>query len=150
MRKLLISTALVVAAAAAATPAAAQYRGNQNYGYGRNYGYQKYDYGKVDERQNINAELSNLERNIQRARQNGRISSNEYARLRREIYSVRSIYYRYARGGISQRENYDLQRRMQNLRQQLREDRWDRNGRWDRNDRNDRDDRWDRRDRDDD
>ena len=130
MRNLMISAALLATVAAAA-PAAAQY---QDYGRG-NYGY--------NQGQNINQQLRNLSQRIDRAYQRRLVSPREANRLQGEVQQIDRLYDRYRRNGVSQREHFALQDRIQRVRQQIRwerqegrEDRWDdrrddrRNGRF--------------------
>lgn len=114
MRKLMISLA-VTTAALVAVPAAAQYQ----------------DYGRYDQRynqgqtQNIQDRIQRLNQRIQRASQRGTITRHESQRLYNELRRIDYLYNRYRQNGISQRESYDLQNRLQNLQQQVREDRRD-------------------------
>lgn len=141
MRKLIVSLALATTAAMAA-PAAAQYYPNSNYGYGnQGYGYQQ---GRQ-----IEQRIYQLRQRLQRVTQRGRISQSEARRLYRDLDKIERRYDQYARNGLSSNEQYDLQRRIQNLQEQIREDR--RDGRRYDDDRRYNDGRYyDRRDRDDD
>jgi hypothetical protein len=65
-----------------------------------------------------------LRERIQRVSQRGRVSPREAYRLQRDS-SDRARYADFARNGLSQRESYDIQQRLQNLQQQIREDRQD-------------------------
>jgi len=113
MRKLLISTALAAVALSAA-PASAQYRDN-GYGYNQGYG----SGGNIDQR------IDRLGDRIERAYQRRAISNNEYRRLRGRLFQIDRRYDQYRYNGLSQREFQDVQYRLQNLRQQIREDRHD-------------------------
>lgn len=110
MRKFLISAALLSATAIAA-PAAAQSWGN---GYGNN-----------NSRSNIQRQVNQIEQRIQRAAQRRTISGSEANRLLRRADQLERLAYRYERNGLTQREHYELQSRLQNLRAQLQEDRRD-------------------------
>ena len=111
MRKLLISTALAAVVLTAA-PASAQYN-NYNRGYGYNQG------GNFDQR------ISNLGQRIDRAYQRRAITSNEARRLTNELRRIDRLYDDYRRNGLSQREAENIRYRLQNLQQQIREDRQD-------------------------
>ena len=115
MRKFLIS-AVALSAIAASAPAAAQYGGyNQRQAYGQNYGHGS----------DIVAQLRQLDQRIAQSFQRGRITRNEARRLSNESNRIENRFRDYRRGGLSQREHYDLQQRIQQLRAQIREDRHD-------------------------
>lgn len=135
MRKLLISTALAAVALSAA-PASAQYRDYNRQGYNQGYGRG----GNVEQR------IDRLADRIERAYQRRAISANEYRRLRERLSQIDRRYDQYRYNGLSQRELQDIQYRLQNLQQQIREDRQDGRRYDDRrydDRRYDRDDRWD-------
>lgn len=117
MRKLLISTALAAVALSAA-PASAQYRDyDRNDGYGHNQGYGRG--GNIDQR------IDRVGERIERAYQRRAISGNEYRRLTQRLSQIDRRYNQYRYNGLSQRELEDIQYRLQNLQQQVREDRQD-------------------------
>lgn len=120
MRKFVVSAALASTVALAA-PAAAQYQEpyRGGYGYGRydNYGYQQ--------TRQIEQRLYRLRERIQRVSQRGAVSRKESYRLQRDLDKIERRYSDYARNGLSQQEVYDLQRRIQDLQEQIREDRRD-------------------------
>jgi hypothetical protein len=115
MRKILISAALVSAVAMAA-PAAAQYR-DYNRGNDRNYGY--------NQGRNIEREIDQIKQRIDQAARRGTISRSEANRLFRRADQLDRLADRYRRNGLSPREHDELQRRVQDLRQQLRFERRD-------------------------
>ena len=115
MRKFLISTVLLSTVMVAA-PASAQVN--------RGYGHQG---------QNIERQLDQLEQRIDNMRDRRLISRNEAIRLSRQAEQIDRLHDRYRRNGLTQREHWDLQNRIQNLRQQVRYER--REGRDDRRDR---------------
>jgi Spy/CpxP family protein refolding chaperone len=134
MRKFLISAA-VLSATAFAAPAAAQYSpypGQYQGQYQRQYPgpyqgqhqrqypgqYQDYRHGG-----NIEQQLQQLVQRIRRAEDRDVISRREEDRLLREASRIRELYYRYSRNGLTQREHYDLQNRIQHLRHSLRMER---------------------------
>ena len=114
MRKLLISTALAAVALSAA-PASAQYRD-----YGRNQGY-----GYNQQGGNFDQRIDRIGQRIENAAQRGAISRGEYRRLINELRRVDILHDRYRQNGLSQREADDVRYRLQNLQQQVREDRQD-------------------------
>ena len=116
MAKMLISTVLAISVLAS-TPAAAQYRD----GYRGDHG-QRGDYrgGAGIERQ-----IDEIKRRIDRARDRRAISRNEAQRLRYEADRLDRLADRARRGGLSPRERAYLQDRVDRLRHQLRNERWD-------------------------
>ena len=141
MRKFLISAALV-SAAAVATPAAAQWGYPQTYNNG--FGYNR---GVV---QGIQNQVRQMHQQIERMYQRRLLSDRERNSLHERAENINRRLFDYSRNGLSQREYFDLQNRLQELRVRIqrerlegREDRRERD--WDRRDRRDRD--WDRRDR---
>ena len=128
MRKFLISAALV-SAAAVATPAAAQW------GYPNTQRSSGYNQGSA---QGIQNQVRQLHQQIDRMYQRRLISTNERGNLHERAENINRRLYDYSRNGLSQREYFDLQNRIQNLRQRIQRERFE--GREDR-----RDDRWDDR-----
>lgn len=133
MRKLIISVALASTAAMAA-PAAAQYQnpygggyqsnGHENQGYGgrgdNRYGYQQ--------GQQIQQRIYQLRERIQRVIRRGTVSRGDAFRLQRELDQIERRYDQFARNGLDQREQYDLQERIQRLQEQVRDGRRDARG----------------------
>lgn len=120
MRKFLISAALVSAAAmAVATPAEAQYRG-QGYGYGEVRG------------GGIQRELMEIRQQIRIGFERGALTRHEARDLTRDADKIDDRLRRKSWDGLSFREREDLQRRIQNLRQRLRFERFDDQRRGDR------------------
>ena len=112
--------------AAAAAPASAQYR---DYGRQQGYGYNQAG-GNLDQR------IDRIGERIERAFQNRAITRNEYRRLSYDLGRINGLHDRYRQNGLSQREADDIRNRLQNVQQQIREDRQDgRNGRYARDDR---------------
>ena len=158
MNKFIISLALASTVAIAA-PAAAQYQrddGDQDSGYDRgdrNYGFQQ---GRQ-----LDQQIYQLRERIMRVSRRGAVSRQESIRLQRQLDQIERRHDEYSRNGINRDEQYNLQRRIQNLRAQVREDRQDGrrhqtlergyqdDGRYDRGREYD-DRRYDRRNRDDD
>ena len=116
MKKILLSLAAISALAAAASPAAAQ-------SYGR------YD-PRYEDRFDGDARLDRsdrIERRIDRAQSNGRLTPREAATLRAQVRSVEHLEWRYRRDGrITRWEHDDLQRRYAHLEARLRYERNDR------------------------
>lgn len=131
MRKLIVS-ALMASTFAIAAPASAQYQ--QPYGDNGNYRSQNYgnypsqNYGYQQQGRQLQQQIYQLRERIQRVSQRGAVSRNEAIRLQRELYQIERRYNQFARNGISRKEEYDLRSRIQNLRQQIREDRRDGRG----------------------
>ena len=113
MRKVLIPTVLAAVALSAA-PASAQYRDYNRQGYGYNQAG-----GNLDQR------IDRIGQRIENAAQRGAISRNEYRRLINELGRIDGLHDRYRHNGLSPREADDIRYRLQNLQQQVREDRQD-------------------------
>lgn len=118
MRKMLISAAMLSALALAA-PASAQYHRAPGHGYGYDQGYQRGG-------QSIQRELGQIVERIRRAESRRHISRSEARRLYRKADKIDARYDRYRRNGISPSEYRDLQHRINDLRRDLRWERWDR------------------------
>ncbi|PLK26343.1 hypothetical protein [Novosphingobium sp. TH158] len=99
-----------------AVPAQAQYNQGRDYGHGYGYGYGN----------NIEREIAQLERAVNRSDNRDRISEREAASLRREVAQLRYTYRSYARNGLTNREARILQNRIQNIRHHLQYERNDR------------------------
>ena len=124
MRKFLISAALLSAAAVSvATPAAAQYRGQ---GYGQGYGYGEFRGG------GIQRELAEIRQQIRIGFERGALTRHEARDLSRDADRIDERLRRKSWDGLSFREREDLQRRIQNLRERLRFERFDDQRRYDR------------------
>jgi Spy/CpxP family protein refolding chaperone len=126
MRSFLISATLLSAAAmAVATPADAQYRGP---GYGQSYGRG----GGEFRGGGIQRELGEIRQQIRLGFDRGMLSRGEAARLTRDADRIEERLHRRAWDGLSFREREDLQRRVQQLRERLRLERFDnrRDRRW--------------------
>ncbi len=108
MRKFVISAALIAAASVAA-PASAQ---NHRYQGGQ-----------------IERQVNQIENRIQRAADRKIISRREATQLLSQANGIDRLADRYARDGISNREQRDLQTRIAQLEQKLRWERRDRDGR---------------------
>ena len=117
MRKFLLISAAALSTIAATAPASAQYRGGYDprpaYGHGYSNG------------SDIVAQLRQIDARIAQAFQRGRITRNEARRLSTESNRIENRFRDYRRGGLSQREHHDLQLRIRELREELREDRQD-------------------------
>lgn len=143
MKTLLVS--LAVSAAAITSPAAAQY---PNDGY-QNRG----DTYRDDDRAGANMapRIEQMRVRIQAGVQSGAISRREAVSLRTNLRSLTQLERQYSRGGLTNQEQQELQRRLRALRQDVRRADGGANGRyddWDRqNDREDDrdDDRYDGR-----
>jgi hypothetical protein len=128
MRSFLISATLLSAAAmAVATPAEAQYR---NPGYAQGYG-QGYGHGEF-RGSGIERELIEIRQQIRLGFDRGMLTRGEAARLTRDADRVDERLRRKSWDGLSFHEREDLQRRVQQLRERLRFERFDRDVRHDR------------------
>lgn len=106
MKKVLLSLAAVTALAAAAAPASAQ-----TYGYDSNPA----------------REAERLERRIERAEMNGRLTRREADRLHGQLREIERVSWRYRQDGrLTQWERNDLDRRYSALEGRLRFERNDR------------------------
>ena len=134
MRKIIIAALVATGATAAVTaaPAAAQP------GWGNQGQYQPgYNRGGYDPRavRELERDLQQIEFRINRAAERGRLSRREAVGLYREIGRIRTQLDRASRGGINGREYGYIRSRIQELRQQFREERQDWDGRRDRDQR---------------
>jgi len=117
MRTAIISL-LAATTVAAGVPAVSM---AQNYGYDRSY--DRYDnYVGGGQWQNINARQQRLDRRIDRALRDGRISMREARSLRAEFIAIARLEQRYrATGpGLTMRERADLDRRFDMLSSRIR------------------------------
>ncbi|PZO05295.1 MAG: hypothetical protein DCF28_03950 [Alphaproteobacteria bacterium] len=118
MNKLIPVLALTLAAGAVAMPAAAQ---NYSRDDARRYNQANW--------QNINQRQANLDRRIDRGIQNGALSRREAGRLRGEFNALARLEQNYRRGGLTQWERADLDRRFDRLAAQIRYERRDNDNR---------------------
>ena len=113
MRKIIMS-AVLLSSAFAAAPATAQYRD-----YNRGYGYDQ-DYGRGFEQQ-----LGQISQRIDNMYQRRLVSPNEARRLQREVQNIQRRLYNHSRNGLSPREHQDIEYRVHNLRERLRQERYE-------------------------
>ncbi|WP_426051602.1 hypothetical protein [Brevundimonas sp. SL161] len=132
MKTAMIRNALLPVLAASAvlvsTPALAQNVGvtlsfgssgyGQDYGYGRGYG-QDYGYGRGYAPQNLQYRAQALSQHIERLAWNGALHRREARALSRQLQQYQSLEYHYARNGLSAREYYDLDARLDRIQYQL-------------------------------
>jgi Ni/Co efflux regulator RcnB len=111
--------ALSLAAASVAVPAAAQHRAQHN----------GPAYQNVGNWQSINQRQANLDRRIDQGSRNGQISRREATRLRGEFNSLLRLENQYRRGGLTQWERADLDRRFDRLSAGIRYERRDNDNR---------------------
>lgn len=117
-KKALLSL-LAASAVAIATPTLAQDYG-RHHGGGYNGGWNG---------GGLNGEQARLAQRIERAAYNGRISRREAQGLRWQLDEYQRLEWRYRRDGLSRWEREDLQRRLDRIERNLRDDRRDRDGR---------------------
>jgi hypothetical protein len=125
MRKTLITLAAAASALVVATPAAAQYynQGYYNQGYNAQYNapYGQYDqqygngYGQRGGQQWAQ-QIRQFHYDIQRLSQQGRLTNREVRGLNRDLRVVERALYSYGNRGITRREAWDMNRRMENMR----------------------------------
>ncbi|HEY9217250.1 MAG TPA: hypothetical protein VIO94_04320 [Phenylobacterium sp.] len=126
MKKIILSLA-AVSALAAAMPAAAQswdprYDDRYERGYDNRDRYE--DRWDGDNRMDV---TDRLERRLERAMQNGRLTRQEYYTLRASVRQLEQLEYRYQRDGVVTRwERDDLMRRANYVENRLRRERNDR------------------------
>ena len=112
MRKLIISAILAAAAITGAAPASAQ----------------AWRIQPAVQRQ-IQGDISQLNRQIDRAVQNRKISQREATGLRRDALGLQRLYNNYSRNGLDRQEVSRLQSQVDQLHQRLQVERRDRDGR---------------------
>ena len=134
MNKLLIPALVAAAVSAAALPAAAQSHGPQS--YGQSYGHQdpRNQHGPAANAgygnwQSISVRTSNLDRRIDQGQRNGALSRREAVRLRTDLNSLVRLETSYRRGGLTNWERADLDRRFDRLSAQVRIERRDNDNR---------------------
>ncbi len=110
--------ALTLAAGAVALPAAAQ-----NHGPRHGPAYSQANW------QNINQRQANLDRRIDQGLRTGALSRREATRLRGEFSALARLEQNYRRGGLTQWERADLDRRFDRLSAQVRYERRDNDNR---------------------
>jgi hypothetical protein len=77
----------------------------------------------------IQGDINQLDRQIQRAQQRRTISPREATGLRRDAANLKQLYYRYSRNGLNRQEVATLETRVNKLHQRLRLERRDWDGR---------------------
>ena len=127
IRKALLPV-LAASAVLASTPALAQSVGvtlsfgspgyGQDYGYGRGYG-QDYGYGRGYAPQNLQYRAQALSQHIERLAWNGDLHRREARAMSRQLQQYQSLEYHYARNGLSAREHYDLNARLDRIEYQV-------------------------------
>jgi hypothetical protein len=126
MNKLIPVLALTLAAGAVAMPAAAQNYSRDDNRYSSRDDDRRYNQPNW---QNINQRQANLDRRIDRGIQNGALSRREAVRLRGEFNALARLEQNYRRGGLTQWERADLDRRFDRLAAQIRYERRDNDNR---------------------
>ena len=109
MRKLLISTAIMVSTVAAVAPAAAQWAQRVPQGYG--YGYQ-------DNRgiaRAYQARINQLHQRVHRLGQRGQLSRSEFLRLNRAVDVIENRLSRASYRGLNRQEAYQIERDLARL-----------------------------------
>ena len=127
IRKALLPV-LAASAVLASTPALAQNVGvtlsfgspgyGQDYGYGRGYG-QHSGYGRSYAPQNLQYRAQALSDHIERLAWNGALHRREARAMSRQLQQYQSLEYHYARDGLSGREYYDLNARLDRIEYQV-------------------------------
>lgn len=90
----------------------------QDYGYGRGYG-QDYGYGRGYAPQNLQYRAQALSQHIERLAWNGTLHHREVRVLSRQLQQYQSLEYHYGRNGLSAREYYDLNARLDRIQYQV-------------------------------
>lgn len=118
MRNMIISLAAAASALAVASPAAAQwgqYPAPQGYGYG--YGQQQHNYGQV---RVLQVRVQQLRDMIHRLDRRDRLSNREARRLDRHAVELQRRIHAAAYRGLNRRERFEIERRIEGLRQAIR------------------------------
>ena len=123
MRKFLISTALVASTLAVAAPAAAQWAPPQPQGYA--YGYD--NYGQT---RRLEVRVQRLRQEIRQLDRRNILSNREARRLDDEARDLQMRVRRIGYDGISRREAYNVEMRIQRLEQRIRYEATDGNRRY--------------------
>jgi len=126
MSKLIPVLALTLAAGAVAMPAAAQNYSRDDTRHSSRDDDRRYNQANW---QNINQRQANLDRRIDRGIQTGALSRREAGRLRGEFNALARLEQNYRRGGLTQWERADLDRRFDRLAAQIRYERRDNDNR---------------------
>ena len=126
MSKLIPVLALTLAAGAVAMPAAAQNYSRDDTRHSSRGDDRRYNQANW---QNINQRQANLDRLIDRGIQTGALSRREAGRLRGEFNALARLEQNYRRGGLTQWERADLDRRFDRLAAQIRYERRDNDNR---------------------
>jgi len=130
MNRLIPVLALTLAAGAVALPAAAQnYSRDDDRHSSRNDDRRHGSSYSQASWQNINQRQANLDRRIDRGVRNGDLSRREAVRLRGEFNTLARLEQTYRRGGLTQWERADLDRRFDRLSAQVRYERRDNDNR---------------------
>ena len=90
----------------------------QDYGYGGGYG-QDYGYGRGHAPQNLQYRAQALSQHIERLAWNGAVHRREARDLTRHLQQYQSLEYHYARNGLSAREYYELNARLDRIQYQV-------------------------------
>ena len=90
-------------------------------GYGQDYGNgrQDYGYGRGYAPQNLQYRAQALSQHIERLAWNGALHRREARALSRQLQQYRTLEYHYARNGLSAREYYDLDVRLDRIQYQV-------------------------------
>lgn len=123
-KKALLSM-LAASAVAVATPVLAQDYGRHG---GRRGGYDQ-GYNGGWNGGGLNGDQARLAQRIDRAAYSGRMSRRQAQNLRYQLEEYQRVEWRYRRDGLSRWEREDLQRRLDRIERNLRDERRDRDGR---------------------
>ena len=116
MRKFLISAALMASTVAVAAPAAAQWYPQQPaYGYGQQPYGNAYGYNNYGQVRRLQVRIDQIQRQIVRLDRRNILSNREAGRLRAESRNLEQRLRYVGRNGLSGREGYDIERRIQQL-----------------------------------
>lgn len=119
MKKLVMSLAIVSTALTAAAPAAAQWQQRDRY-------QDRYQDDRGYRGQDVRPQLHRLSQQISRGIETGRLTNGEARRLRGEVQQLWRLASRFhSTGGYNRREQFELQRRIGWVREQLRFERRD-------------------------
>ncbi len=118
MRNMIISLAAAASALAVASPAAAQWGpapAPQGYGYGYGYGQQNYGQVRV-----LQVRVQQLRQMIHQLDHRNRLSNREARRFDRHAADLQHRIHSAAHRGINRRERFEIERRIEGLRQAIR------------------------------
>ena len=124
MRKTVLAVVLSTLVSGVATPALAH--DNDRYPGGNR---AEAAYMTPGRNADIRRDIWQLDNRIDRAQRNRAISPREAQGLRRDARDLKATYNRYADRGLSSGEYRTLERRVANITQRLRAEKWDRDGR---------------------